>query len=80
LQAKKQYHLGVVLGSGELEKYRDVGEIIERMRSCCRYLLLGDLPEKYKESMVNFKVQEIKIEGEVYYFVDNSKEWTSECM
>ena len=50
------------------------------MRSCCRYLLLGDLPEKYKESMVNFKVQEIKIEGEVYYFVDNSKEWTSECM
>ncbi len=80
LQEKKQYHLGVVLGSGELEKYRDVGEIIERMRSCCRYLLLGDLPEKCKESIVNFKVQEIKIEGEVYYFVDNSKEWTSECM
>lgn len=73
LQEGKQYHLGIVLGSNALEEFVDVVELMERMKNCCGYLLLGDLPEKCKEGIENDKSQEIKIEGEVYYFVDNKK-------
>lgn len=78
-QKENQYELGIILGIDDLRQEVN-GELIPVMKNCCQYLLLDGLTEEEIELIDNKNIRNIKIEGDVYYFIDSRDEWIPEFM
>lgn len=68
-----QYELGIILGSDALLERIDIAELFQVMGDCCGYFLLDYLAVKNIKDIESFRVREIKIEGDVYYFIDRKR-------
>lgn len=70
---EKHYELGIALGWGALKERLDTEELLRKISSCCDYLLLDGLAKEETKNIENSKIENIKIEGDVYYFIDNRR-------
>lgn len=70
---EKHWELGIVLGVDAWRERLDSVELLQRMRYCCDYILLdSSISGEIKEIGIRIdQMKNIKVEGDVYYFIDN---------